>query len=131
VTGAGRAMPWTGPMFLAAALALSGLRYRGVSQRVPDRRRRLGPVAVRRGRAAAGVRQSRVLRDRLAYRTDGPRHGGRAGRGRAIPPVGERSAWMVAGMLGCLFVVIALGVHLPGDLGALLSNASHRLAVPA
>jgi hypothetical protein len=38
---------------------------------------------------------------------------------------------MVAGMLGCLFVVVALGVHLPGDLSALLSNASHRLAVPS
>jgi hydrogenase-4 component F len=44
---------------------------------------------------------------------------------------GECSRWMVAGMLGCLFVVVALGVHLPGDLSALLSNASHRLAVPA
>jgi len=51
--------------------------------------------------------------------------------GGAVPPAGERSVWMVAGMLGCLFVVIALGVHLPGDLSALLSNASHRLAVPA
>jgi len=47
------------------------------------------------------------------------------------PPARERSAWMVAGMLACLFVVIALGVHLPGDLSTLLSSASHRLAVPA
>ena len=30
VTGAGSAMPWTGPMFLAAALALSGLPLSGV-----------------------------------------------------------------------------------------------------
>jgi hydrogenase-4 component F len=44
--------------------------------------------------------------------------------------VGERSAWMIAGMLGCLIVVVALGVHLPGDLSALLTNASHRLAAP-
>jgi hypothetical protein len=42
----------------------------------------------------------------------------------------ERSAWMIAGMLGCMFVVVALGVHLPGDLSALLTNASHRLAAP-
>ena len=48
-----------------------------------------------------------------------------------LPRTGESSAWMVAGMLGCLFVVVALGVHLPGDLSALLANASHRLAVPA
>lgn len=44
--------------------------------------------------------------------------------------VGERSPWMIVGMLGCLFVVVALGVHLPGDLSALLSNASRRLATP-
>jgi hypothetical protein len=50
--------------------------------------------------------------------------------GAASASTGESSAWMVAGMLGCLFVVVALGVHLPGDLQALLSNASHSLAVP-
>jgi hypothetical protein len=37
---------------------------------------------------------------------------------------------MIAGMLGCAVVVVALGVHLPGDLSALLTNASHRLAAP-
>ena len=51
--------------------------------------------------------------------------------GAVVPAARERSAWMVAGMLGCLFVVVALGVHLPGDLSALLTNAGHRLAVPA
>lgn len=45
--------------------------------------------------------------------------------------VGERSAWMVAGMVGCLFVSVALGVHLPEQLGSLLTSAVHRLAVPA
>ena len=57
----------------------------------------------------------------------------RAGAQAARRPGGAASAarWMVAGMLGCLFVVVALGVHLPGDLSALLSNAGHRLAVPA
>jgi hypothetical protein len=37
---------------------------------------------------------------------------------------------MIAAMLGCLFVVVALGVHLPGDLVALLDNARERLAAP-
>jgi hypothetical protein len=37
---------------------------------------------------------------------------------------------MVAAMLGCLFVVVALGVHLPGDLSALLGSASHSLRAP-
>jgi hydrogenase-4 component F len=45
-------------------------------------------------------------------------------------PVRERSAWMVAGMAGCLFVSVALGVHLPEQLGSLLASAVHRLTVP-
>jgi len=40
----------------------------------------------------------------------------------------ERSGWMVAGMLGCLFVVVALGVHVPGDLSALLDSARRTLS---
>jgi hypothetical protein len=43
----------------------------------------------------------------------------------------ERSVWMIAGMLGCLFVVVALGVHLPGELTALLDSARQRLEAPA
>jgi hypothetical protein len=30
-------------------------------------------------------------------------------------------------MLGCLFVVVALGMHVPGDLAALLGSARHTL----
>jgi hydrogenase-4 component F len=40
---------------------------------------------------------------------------------------GERSRWMVAGMLGCMLVSVALGIHLPGDLATLLGNAGRRL----
>ena len=42
----------------------------------------------------------------------------------------EASAWMVGAMLCCLFVVVALGVHLPGDLSTLLDNAALRLRSP-
>jgi hypothetical protein len=45
--------------------------------------------------------------------------------------VRERSAWMIAGMAGCLFVSVALGVHLSGDLSALPTSAAHRPAAPA
>jgi hypothetical protein len=34
-------------------------------------------------------------------------------------------------MVGCLFVVVGLGVHLPGELSALITNAGDRLAAPA
>ncbi|MGH2916235.1 MAG: hypothetical protein ACRDMX_14740, partial [Solirubrobacteraceae bacterium] len=61
-----------------------------------------------------------------------------AGAGAAIGPTAgataararERSVWMVVAMLACLVVSIGLGVHLPGQLAALLTNAAHRLAVP-
>ena len=43
---------------------------------------------------------------------------------------GEYSPWVVLGMLCCLLVVIALGVHLPGELVSLLHSASRRLALP-
>jgi purine-cytosine permease-like protein len=46
------------------------------------------------------------------------------------PPVGETSWWMVGAMGACLFVVVALGVHLPSDLSTLLSNARSLLDSP-
>lgn len=47
-----------------------------------------------------------------------------------VPAPRERSVWMIAGMLGCLVVSIALGIHVPSDLSALLTDAGHRLGVP-
>lgn len=128
VTGAGSAMPWTGPMFLAAALALSGLPLSGVFRSEFEiviggfaRPQYVGVslLLVFVNLAFFGViwHAGRIV---LSPQT-APDHG---------PPVGERSVWMIAGMLGCLLVSVALGVHLPGDLAALLSNAGHRLGVP-
>jgi hydrogenase-4 component F len=125
VTGAGSAMPWTGPMFLAAALALSGLPLSGVFRSEFEivvggfaRPQYVGVslLLVFVNLAFFGViwHAGRMV---LSPQT-APDHG---------PPVGERSGWMIAGMLGCLLVSVALGVHLPGDLVALLSNAGHRL----
>ena len=74
VTDAGRAMPWTGPMFIAAALALCGLPLSGVFRSefeivVGGFAR----TAVRRSGDPAGVRQPRLLRDHLAHRQHGAR----------------------------------------------------------
>ena len=133
VTNAGRAMPWTGPMFLAAGLALCGLPLSGVFR---------SEFQI----VAGGFAQSQYVGVTLLIVFVNLAffgiiwHAGRmvlspaatTGGGDAVlPQARERSAWMVAGMLGCLFVVVALGVHLPGDLSALLTNAGHRLAVPA
>jgi hydrogenase-4 component F len=125
VTGAGTAMPWTGPMFMAAALALCGLPLSGVFRSEFE--------IVCGGFAHAqyvGVTLLIVFVNVAFFGIAW--HAGRMvltpSAGNA--PEGECSRWMVAAMAGCLIVVVALGVHLPGDLSALLANASHRLAVP-
>jgi hydrogenase-4 component F len=129
VTGAGRAMPWTGPMFLAAALALCGLPLSGVFR--SEFQIVLGGFAQAQ---YVGVALLLVFVNVAFFGVIW--HSGRMVLSRAAAPVAgvaaprERSAWMIAAMLGCLFVVIALGVHLPGDLAALLANASHSLAAP-
>ncbi len=137
VTDAGRRMPWTGPMFMAAALALSGLPLSGVFrsefQIVAGGFARPQYVAVTIllifvNLAFFGIiwHVGRMVLSPAAGAApaDGP------SADSARPAVQERSVWMIAGMLGCLFVVVALGVHLPGDLSALLTNAGHSLESP-
>jgi hydrogenase-4 component F len=125
VTGAGTAMPWTGPMFLAAALALCGLPLSGVFR---------SEFQIVCGGFAqpqyVGVTLLLVFVNLAFFGILW--HAGRmvltpAGEGAAS---GEHSPWNVAGMLGCLFVVIALGLHVPTELSALLNNAGRRLAAP-
>jgi hydrogenase-4 component F len=125
-------MPWTGPMFMAAALALSGLPISGVF------RSEFEIVCGGFGQAQyVGVTILLVFVN-LAFfgivwhtgRMVLPAGGAEDQPSSGIGIARERSAWMVAGMVGCLFVVIALGVHLPGDLSALLTNAGDRLRDP-
>ncbi len=135
ITDAYRAMPWTGSMFLAAALALCGLPLSGVFrsefQIVAGGFARPQYVGVTLLLVGVNVAFFGIIW-----------HAARMvlGRGEEVSADGtatvgavasERSAWMIAGMLGCLFVSIALGVHLPGQLAALLNSAVHRLAVPS
>jgi hydrogenase-4 component F len=136
ISDAGRAMPWTGPMFLAGALALSGLPLSGVFR--SEFQIVVGGFS---GSQYVGVTLLLVFANLAFFGIIW--HAGRMVLGRAADtaPAGagpvaaavarERSAWMVAGMLGCLFVTVALGIHLPTDLSALLTSAGHRLAVPA
>jgi hydrogenase-4 component F len=129
VSDAGRAMPWTGPMFLAAALALCGLPLSGVFR--SEFQIVLGGFA---HAQYVGVTLLIVFVNLafsgIVWHSGRMVLGQRRERGAVAVAVAERSAWMIAGMLGCLFVVVALGVHMPGDLNALLTNAGHRLAVP-
>jgi hydrogenase-4 component F len=125
VNGALTLAPWSGPMFLAAALALSGLPLSGVFR---------SEFQIVSGGFAqgqyAGVALLIVLVNLAFFGVLW-----HAARMVLAPASGEDrprevSAWMVAGMLGCLAIVVALGVHVPGSLGHLLSDASHRLLVP-
>ena len=73
-----RVLPWTGPMFLFAALALSGLPVSGgVPQRVPDRGGGIRASRVRRCRASDRACEPRILRRHLACGADGAGAGGR------------------------------------------------------
>jgi hydrogenase-4 component F len=126
ITGAGRAMPWTGPMFLAAALALSGLPLSGVFR--SEFQIVMGGFAEPQ---YLGVTLLIVFVNVAFFGVLW--HAGRMVLSPAAGNVtvsGEYSVWIVIGMLGCLFVVVALGVHLPGELVSLLHSAAQRLAVP-
>jgi hydrogenase-4 component F len=125
VTGAGTVTPWTGPMFLGAALALSGLPLSGVFR---------SEFQI----VAGGFAQSQYVGVALLVVLVNLAFFGviwHAGRMVLTPaadgaPRGEVSAWMVGAMLALAVVVVALGLHVPGDLSALLSGAAERLRSP-
>jgi hydrogenase-4 component F len=139
VTDAGRKMPWTGPMFFAAVLALSGLPLSGVFRSefeiVAGGFSKPQYVGVTLLLVFVNVAffgmiwhtASMVLPAGRAATQGGGESGPQLG---VTAAAGERSVWMIAGMFGCLFVVVALGVHLPGDLSSLLGSASHLLEAP-
>jgi hydrogenase-4 component F len=122
VVGAGTSAPWTGPMFMAAALALSGLPLSGVFR---------SEFQI----VAGGFAEPQYVGVTLLIVFVNLAFFGviwHAGRMVLTPAADgevarESSAWMVAAMLGCLFVVVALGLHVPGDLQSLLSDAAASL----
>jgi hydrogenase-4 component F len=125
IQGAATGAPWSGPMFMAAALALCGLPLSGVFR--SEFQIVCGGFAEP---AYVGVALLIVFVNVAFFGVLW-----HAGRMVLTPaPAGtvprEVSAWMVAGMAGCLFVVVALGVHMPSDLTDLLSNAAQRLSSP-
>jgi hydrogenase-4 component F len=126
VNGGATVLPWSGPMFLAAALALSGLPLSGVF------RSEFQIVAGGFSRPAYVWVALLVVFVNVAF------FGIVWYAGQMIlsptvadgPPRGERSWWMVAPMVVLLIVVVGIGVHLPAPLSQLLASATHLLAVP-
>ena len=128
VTDAGRAMPWTGPMFLAAVLALCGLPLSGVFRSEFE--------IVVGGLAHAQYLGAVLLIVLVNLAFFGVLwHAGRmvlspAAHDQPDPQPREQSVWMIAPMVACLIVVVALGVHLPSALTALLDHARRLLMTP-
>jgi hydrogenase-4 component F len=128
VVDAGRTMPWTGPMFLAAALALCGLPLSGVFR--SEFQIVAGGFAEPQYVGAALL----IVFVNLAF-FGVLWHAGRMvlAPGAATirdPRPHEQSRWMIAAMLACLVVVVALGIHLPSALATLLSHARQLLNSP-
>jgi hydrogenase-4 component F len=127
VQGAGGLMQWTGPMFLAATLALSGLPISGVF------RSEFQIVAGGFARPEYVFAALLVVFVNVAF-LGVVWHAGRMVLSAApanSPPRGETSAWMVAAMAACLIVLVGLGLHVPADLSELLGDAARRLSAPA
>ena len=138
VTDAGRRMPWTGPLFLAAVLALSGLPLSGVFRSEFEivvggfaKPQYVGVVLLL---VFVNVAFFGIIWHTGSMVLGRPSATALAADGSTISVeavadevAGERSRWMIAGMLGCLFVVVALGVHLPGELTSLIGSARHVL----
>lgn len=125
VSGAGTVLPWTGPLFMAAALALCGLPVSGVFR---------SEFQI----VAGGFAQPQYVGLAILIVFVNLAFFGilwHVGRMVLTPPAaeqprGELSVWMVAAMVACLVVVVGLGVHVPGELGALLDSAARGLAAP-
>jgi hydrogenase-4 component F len=129
VRGAAGRMRLSGPMFLAAALALCGLPLSGVFRSEVE--------IVSGGMSSAqyvGVALLIVLVNLAFFGVLW--HAGRMVLSDPAPPSdgaltaqpSERGVAMVLAMLGCLVVLVALGIRLPDELVALLHSAQLQLS---
>jgi hydrogenase-4 component F len=125
VRGAGRVLPWSGPMFLVAALALCALPVSGVF--------RSEFQIVTGGFASHGYTWIALLVVLVNVAFFGVAlHAGRMvltprPTGEDDPGTGETSWWMVGAMAACLVMVVGLGLYVPGGLSALLDHAARTI----
>jgi hydrogenase-4 component F len=123
VEGAATALPWSGPMFLAAAFALSAVPLSGVF------RSEFQIVSGGFSKPAYVWVAALIVLVNLAF-FGVIWHAGRM----VLTPLpserarGETSWWMVGAMLACLAVVVGLGLHVPSSLDELLGRAAHSLS---
>ena len=127
VRGAGSVLPYSGPMFLLAALALSAFPVSGIFR---------SEFQI----VSGGFQSARyfwvallIVLVNLAF-FGVVLHAGRMvltpvrDAGAAIAR-GEVSWWMVGAMAGCVVAVVGLGFYLPGGLASLLDHAARIVGV--
>lgn len=135
VTGGLDLLPWSGPLFLAAILALSALPPFGIFR--SEFEIVTGGLAASDNVAAAilvvlvtvaflglSLAASRMLltpRRQRAPAPGGPADG--ADKATGGPARGEPSAWMVVPVVAGLAALLVLGLHPPGELTGLLARA--------
>jgi hydrogenase-4 component F len=126
VRGGATALPFSGPMFLAAAFALSGLPLSGIF------RSEFQIVSGGFAKPEYVWVALLIVLVNLAF-FGVVWHAGRMILSPADPaaPRGETSWWMVAAMAACLVVVVGIGVHVPSPLAELLSSAARLLGAPS
>jgi hydrogenase-4 component F len=125
VGGAAQVLPWSGPLFLGAALALSGVPLSGVF------RSEFQIVSGGFAKPAYVWVALLIVLVNVAF------FGVVWNLGRMVltpttasVPRGETSWWMVAAMVACAFVVLGLGLHIPTSLSQLLHHAAAQLTNP-
>jgi hydrogenase-4 component F len=123
VRGAATVLPWSGPMFLLAALALSGFPVTGIFR--SEFQIVSGGFATP---AYVWVALLLVLVNLAFFGV--VLHAGRM----VLTPAGsvargETSWWMVGAMAACVVVVVGMGFYLPGGLSALLDHAARSVGV--
>ena len=127
IRGAASVLPWSGPMFLLAALALSALPVSGVF--------RSEFQIVSGGFGAPAYAWVAILLALVNLAFFGVvLHTGRmvlTPAGGVAVARGETSWWMVGAMAACAVVVVGLGFYVPGGLAQLLDHAARSVGVGA
>ena len=127
-------LPWSGPLFGIAVLALCAMPPFGIFRSEFE--------IVQGGRAASSNAAAAVLIVLVTVAFLGlsitvnrmllaPRAGGQAAGEAAALTRGEPSTWMVVPVVAGVAALLVLGVHPPAELTGLLARAVHQLGVAA
>jgi hydrogenase-4 component F len=135
-------LPWSGPLFLAAILALGAMPPFGIFRSEFEivagglaASRNVGTVILVVGVTVAffglSLAANRMLLSPVGRPGGGPAAGPGAGAAVATLARGEPSVWMVVPVAAGLAALLVLGLHPPGELTGLLARAVTQLGGPA